>query len=51
MADRWLTLVSSFESAVSQADTAAGVKQWLKFIHTAIFTTLRNYQYSLEHES
>jgi hypothetical protein len=26
MADRWLILVSSSESAVSQADTAAGVK-------------------------
>jgi hypothetical protein len=43
--------VSSSESAVSQADTAAGVKQWLKFIHKAIFTTPSNYQYSVEHES
>src|SRR5688572_17796330 len=51
MADRWLTPVSSSQSAVSQADTAAGVKKWLKFIHKAIFTTPSNYQYSAEHES
>jgi hypothetical protein len=51
MVDRWLTLVISSESVVSQADTAARVKQWLKFIHKAIFTTPSNYQYSVEHES
>jgi hypothetical protein len=43
MADSWLSPVSSSESAVSQADTAVGVKQWLKFIHKAIFTTPSNY--------
>jgi hypothetical protein len=51
MADSWLTLASSSESTMSQADTATGVKQWLKFIHKAIFTTPSNYQYSVEHES
>ena len=51
MADRWLTPVSSSESAVSQMDTTAGVKQWLKFIHKSIFTTPSNYHYSVEHES
>jgi hypothetical protein len=51
MADRWLIPVSSSESAVSQVDTTAGVKQWLKFIHKAIFTSPSNYQYSIEHES
>jgi hypothetical protein len=51
MVDRWLTPVSSSESAMNQVDTAAGVKEWLKFIHKAIFTTLSNYQYSVEHES
>jgi hypothetical protein len=51
MVNRWLTPVSSSESAVSPADTAAGVKQWLKFIHKVIFTTPTNYQYSVEHES
>jgi hypothetical protein len=51
MADRWLTLVSSSESAVSQVDIVAGVKQWLKFIHKAIFTTPSNYQYSVGHVS
>jgi hypothetical protein len=50
MDDRWLTLVSSSESAVSQADMAAGVKKWLKFIHKTIFTTPSNYPYSVEHE-
>jgi hypothetical protein len=42
MVDQWLTPVSSSESAVSQADTVAGVKQWFKFIHKAIFTTPSN---------
>jgi hypothetical protein len=46
-----LTPVSSSESAMSQADTAARVKQWLKFIHKVIFTALSNDQYSVEHES
>jgi hypothetical protein len=51
MVDSWLTPVSSSKSAMSQADTAAGVKHWLKFIRKAIFTTPSNYQYSVEHES
>jgi hypothetical protein len=51
MANRLLIPVSSSESVVSQADTADGVKQWLKFIHKAIFTNPSNYQYSVEHES
>jgi hypothetical protein len=42
MVDRWLTLVSSFESVVTQAVTAVGVKQRLMFIHKVIFTNLSN---------
>ena len=45
------TPASLSESAVSQADTAAGVEQWPKFILKAIFTTPSNYQYFVEHES
>jgi hypothetical protein len=37
--DRWPTLASLFEPAVSQADTAAGAEQWPKFILNAIFPT------------
>jgi hypothetical protein len=49
--DRWPTPAILYEPAVSQADTAAGVEQWPKFILKAIFTTPSNYQYFVEHES
>jgi hypothetical protein len=49
--DRWPTPVSLSEPAVSQADTAAGAEQWLKFILNAIFLTPSSYLHSAEHES
>jgi hypothetical protein len=49
--DRRPTPATLSEPAVSQADMAAGVDQWPKFILKAIFTTSSNYQYSVEHES
>jgi hypothetical protein len=50
-ADRRLTPVSLSESAVSQADTAAGAEQWPKFILDAIFLTPNSYLHFTEHES
>jgi hypothetical protein len=49
--DRRPTPVSLSEPAVSQADTAAGVEQWPKFILNAIFLTPSSYMHSAEHES
>jgi hypothetical protein len=49
--DRRPTPATLSEPAVSQADTAAGVEQWPKFILKAIFTTPSNYEYSVEHKS
>jgi hypothetical protein len=43
MVDRWLSPVSSSESAVTQAGTTAGAEQWPEFIHDAIFLALKSY--------
>jgi hypothetical protein len=51
LVDRWLSLMSSSESVVTQAGTAAGAEQWPEFINDVIFHTLKSYLHPTEHES